>query len=84
MSPVVRKIAREHHVDVRNIAGSGEGGRVTKNDILAYIDAGSPVRTRRSRLHAAAGSSGAPAHPCWRRIPRRPPVSMRRSTSARR
>ncbi|HET9466901.1 MAG TPA: dihydrolipoamide acetyltransferase family protein [Vicinamibacterales bacterium] len=43
LSPVVRKIAREHHIDVRNIAGSGEGGRVTKSDILAYIDAGSPA-----------------------------------------
>ena len=43
LSPVVRKIAREHHVDVRNIAGSGDGGRVTKSDILAYIDAGAPV-----------------------------------------
>ena len=43
LSPVVRKIAREHHVDVRNIAGSGDGGRVTKGDILAYIDAGAPV-----------------------------------------
>ena len=43
LSPVVRKIAREHHVDVRNIAGSGEGGRVTKGDILAYIEAGQPV-----------------------------------------
>ena len=43
LSPVVRKIAREQHVDVRNIAGSGEGGRVTKSDILAYIDAGAPA-----------------------------------------
>ena len=42
LSPVVRKIAREHHVDVRNIAGSGDGGRVTKSDILAYIEAGKP------------------------------------------
>jgi 2-oxoglutarate dehydrogenase E2 component (dihydrolipoamide succinyltransferase) len=43
LSPVVRKIAREHHVDVRNIAGSGAGGRVTKNDILAYLEAGAPA-----------------------------------------
>jgi 2-oxoglutarate dehydrogenase E2 component (dihydrolipoamide succinyltransferase) len=43
LSPVVKKIAREHRVDVRNIAGSGGGGRVTKSDILAYIDAGSPA-----------------------------------------
>jgi pyruvate dehydrogenase E2 component (dihydrolipoamide acetyltransferase) len=39
----VRKIAREHHIDVRNIAGSGSGGRVTKSDILGYLDAGAPV-----------------------------------------
>jgi len=43
LSPVVRTIARAHHVDVRNIAGSGAGGRVTKNDILAYLDAGAPA-----------------------------------------
>ena len=43
LSPLVRKIAKEHHVDVRNIAGSGGSGRVTKHDILGYIEAGSPV-----------------------------------------
>ena len=37
------RLLETHHVDVRNIAGSGAGGRVTKNDILAYIDAGAPV-----------------------------------------
>src|SRR5262249_20259300 len=43
LSPLVRRIAREHHVDVRNIRGSGTGGRVTKADILSYIEAGLPV-----------------------------------------
>jgi 2-oxoglutarate dehydrogenase E2 component (dihydrolipoamide succinyltransferase) len=43
LSPVVRKIARTHHIDVRNIAGSGAGGRVTKNDMLAYLEAGAPT-----------------------------------------
>jgi 2-oxoglutarate dehydrogenase E2 component (dihydrolipoamide succinyltransferase) len=43
LSPVVRKIARDHHIDVRNIAGSGSGGRVTKTDILSYLEAGAPV-----------------------------------------
>ena len=52
-SPVVRKIAREHHVDVRNIAGSGDGGRVTKNDILAYIEAGAPARAPGARRPSA-------------------------------
>jgi pyruvate dehydrogenase E2 component (dihydrolipoamide acetyltransferase) len=53
LSPVVRKIAREHHVDVRNIAGSGEGGRVTKGDILGYIEAGSPASAPASQTAPA-------------------------------
>lgn len=43
LSPVVRKIAREKRIDVRQIAGSGAGGRVTKADILAYVEAGAPL-----------------------------------------
>jgi len=36
-SPLVRRIAREHNIDVSAIHGSGLGGRVTKNDILGYV-----------------------------------------------
>ena len=36
-SPLVRRIARDHHVDIADIAGSGIGGRVTKHDILGHI-----------------------------------------------
>ena len=36
-SPLVRKIAREHDVDIRQINGTGISGRVTKSDILGYI-----------------------------------------------
>jgi pyruvate dehydrogenase E2 component (dihydrolipoamide acetyltransferase) len=39
-SPLVRKIAKEHHVDIAQIHGSGVGGRVTKTDILGYLDSG--------------------------------------------
>ncbi len=56
LSPVVRKIARAHHVDVRNIAGSGAGGRVTKNDILAYLDAGAPAFAPPQTGGASAGA----------------------------
>ena len=38
-SPAVRKLAREHNVDIALIAGSGAGGRVTKDDVLKYLDA---------------------------------------------
>ena len=67
LSPVVRKIAREHHVDVRNIAGSGDGGRVTKSDILAYIDAGAPAFAPQggasARQAPAPNAPIAPIHP---------------------
>jgi len=39
-SPLVRRIAREHNVDIRRIQGTGINGRVTKSDILSYIDSG--------------------------------------------
>jgi pyruvate dehydrogenase E2 component (dihydrolipoamide acetyltransferase) len=39
-SPLVRRIAKEHNVDISRIQGSGIGGRVTKQDILAFIDGG--------------------------------------------
>ncbi len=37
-SPLVRRIAKEHNVDISRIQGSGIGGRVTKQDILAFIE----------------------------------------------
>jgi pyruvate dehydrogenase E2 component (dihydrolipoamide acetyltransferase) len=41
-SPLVRRIAREHDVDVSRVPGTGLGGRVSKKDILAYL-AGQPA-----------------------------------------
>jgi 2-oxoglutarate dehydrogenase E2 component (dihydrolipoamide succinyltransferase) len=40
VSPVVARIAAEHNVDVASIEGTGRGGRVTKKDILGYIESG--------------------------------------------
>ena len=39
-SPLVRKIAKEHNVDIAQIQGTGIAGRVTKDDILGFIDKG--------------------------------------------
>jgi pyruvate dehydrogenase E2 component (dihydrolipoamide acetyltransferase) len=39
-SPLVRKIARENNVDLRQVEGTGLGGRITKQDIQAFIDNG--------------------------------------------
>ena len=40
-SPLVRKIAQEHGVDISRLEGTGMSGRVTKNDILSFIESGS-------------------------------------------
>jgi 2-oxoisovalerate dehydrogenase E2 component (dihydrolipoyl transacylase) len=37
VSPAVRRLAREHHIDVRNVRGSGANGRVTADDVLAAV-----------------------------------------------
>ncbi len=49
-SPLVRRIARENNVDVAQIAGTGLGGRVTKQDILEYLNRGSGLGARDSGL----------------------------------
>ncbi|MEO6064134.1 MAG: dihydrolipoamide acetyltransferase family protein [Thermoflexales bacterium] len=38
VSPVVGRMAAEHGIDLSNVAGTGEGGRVTKKDILAFLE----------------------------------------------
>jgi len=42
-SPLVRKIAQEHGVDIAGLEGTGLSGRVTKNDILSFIESGGPA-----------------------------------------
>ncbi len=37
-SPLVRKLAREHNVDLARVSGTGSGGRVTKQDILDFVE----------------------------------------------
>jgi pyruvate dehydrogenase E2 component (dihydrolipoamide acetyltransferase) len=37
-SPLVRKIAREHSVNLSQVSGTGLGGRITKQDIMAFIE----------------------------------------------
>jgi pyruvate dehydrogenase E2 component (dihydrolipoamide acetyltransferase) len=50
-SPLVRRIAGEHHIDIGSIPGSGIGGRVTKSDILRVVEGGAtapPSATKRA------------------------------------
>jgi 2-oxoglutarate dehydrogenase E2 component (dihydrolipoamide succinyltransferase) len=38
ISPVVRRIAEQHHIDLASVPGTGRRGRVTKRDVLAFVD----------------------------------------------
>jgi 2-oxoglutarate dehydrogenase E2 component (dihydrolipoamide succinyltransferase) len=63
-SPLVRKMAREHEIDLLKIPGSGEGGRITKQDVLKHLESQrSPAAAETPRVPAgaAAVASSAPA-----------------------
>jgi pyruvate dehydrogenase E2 component (dihydrolipoamide acetyltransferase) len=56
-SPVVRKIAAEHDIDITQLQGSGISGRVTKKDILSVVERGAPKAAPPAFAPAAAGAS---------------------------
>jgi len=77
VSPVVARIASEHGIDPSQVPGTGNGGRVTKKDIQAFIDSGgtpaaaapvqAPAPSAPQPVPAAAPAPASPAAP-------RPPV----------
>jgi pyruvate dehydrogenase E2 component (dihydrolipoamide acetyltransferase) len=62
VSPVVARIASEHDVDVAQVPGTGRGGRVTKKDILSFIESGAQAAAAPPAEPAAAPPE-APAAP---------------------
>jgi 2-oxoglutarate dehydrogenase E2 component (dihydrolipoamide succinyltransferase) len=56
-SPLVRKIAAEHGIEIAGLQGSGIAGRVTKRDIMEVIESGVPAQAARvaPSMHAPAG-----------------------------
>jgi pyruvate dehydrogenase E2 component (dihydrolipoyllysine-residue acetyltransferase) len=62
-TPLVRKMAAEHNLDLSAIPGSGLAGRVTKNDLLDYLDAGQRPAAEAAPAPAAASSTAAPQRP---------------------
>jgi 2-oxoglutarate dehydrogenase E2 component (dihydrolipoamide succinyltransferase) len=59
-SPVVRKIAAEHRVDIREIPGTGISGRVTKQDILGHLETHAPAPQPASPPPPPAAPAAAP------------------------
>src|ERR1700687_774121 len=84
-SPLVRKIAKEHNVDISAIHGTGIAGRVTKDDILGFLDARSATQSlaapepamrqdvRRPQGDSSVAGIGADSAPSVARAPRPAP-----------
>src|SRR5207248_8070871 len=64
-TPLVRKIAAEHQVDIATIPGTGFAGRVTKQDILSVIERGAPVVAPAPSPQPLAPAVAAPAVAPW-------------------
>ena len=69
VSPVVARIASEHGVDVGQVSGTGRGGRVTKKDILGFVESGGAQQQ-------APPEQAAPAAPAAPEAPPAPPPAQ--------
>lgn len=63
VSPAVRKLLKEHSLDVSRIRGSGMGGRVTREDVLNHIEGSRVAASAPGRAPAAAPAPQAPQAP---------------------
>ena len=75
LSPVVRRLVAEHGLDPATIKGTGVGGRITRNDVLAAADgqpagaAPAPAAAAPAAAPSAAPAAAAPAAPAARPTP---------------
>jgi pyruvate/2-oxoglutarate dehydrogenase complex dihydrolipoamide acyltransferase (E2) component len=82
-SPVVRRIAAEHDVDLTRVEGTGRGGRVRKQDVLAFIEAGpvaeAPPADAPLHIESPYRPEPTPASPTLSRMRRQIGEHMKRS-----
>ena len=53
LSPAVRRLAREHNIEVSRIAGTGMGGRITRNDVLRHLETAAAIPAAAVAVDAA-------------------------------
>jgi 2-oxoglutarate dehydrogenase E2 component (dihydrolipoamide succinyltransferase) len=61
LSPLVRKMAREYNIDLRQVKGTGAGGRISKQDLETYMSAQGAKTMAQATTPAAAAQPSAPA-----------------------
>jgi pyruvate/2-oxoglutarate dehydrogenase complex dihydrolipoamide acyltransferase (E2) component len=54
MTPAVRRLVREHDIDISQLKGSGAGGRVTREDVLAFVEGGGSTPAAQAPAPAAS------------------------------
>ncbi len=62
-SPLVRKMARENNIDLREIAGTGSAGRITKEDVLGHLQGGAAPAPTPTAISAPPASAAVPVAP---------------------
>jgi len=84
VSPLVRKMAREHNIDLRQVTGTGAGGRITRQDIENYLAARQAAAAPAARPAAPApapappaAAAPPPAAPAAAPLPRVEPAKVR-------
>src|SRR6185437_14915789 len=60
-SPLVRKIAREHNINLAQVPGTGLGGRITKQDITAFLEGAPAPAAPAATVPSAKPDAGTPA-----------------------
>ena len=60
LSPAVRRLVAEHQLDVTSIGGTGRNGRVTRRNVIEFIESGAAARPA-AAAHAAPASRAAPS-----------------------
>ena len=63
LSPAVRRLIAEHHLDIAKVAGSGRSGRVTKADVLAFLEGGQQTQPAAIAAPAPTPASSAKVAP---------------------
>lgn len=85
LSPSVRRLVEEHDLDPSDIDGTGKDGRLTKADVLDFIEGGKKSRGKAASKSAASSSAPKPAQrPSGSREERRVPMSRLRARIAER
>ena len=83
LSPVVRRLVTDHGIDVSALTGTGAGGRITREDVLDYIDANGLTRGAAPAPTTAPAAAPAPAPaPAPTAAPAPAPISAPAATPA--